>query len=89
MKIENLPYTNSQCDVWEKVWVLVDPVDCRDRHLSSLDSVLLPASFLNIHLFRHARVSSTYPSMSVRPSVRPSVILSNFYQRLWSLNVRS
>ena len=46
-----------------------------------------------IALFRHARVSSTYPcKMSVRPSVRPSVSDTfefPFYQCLWSLYVKS
>ena len=49
--MQNSPDADPKGDVWEEVWVLVDPVDRRDRHLRPLHSVLLPESSLNSHLF--------------------------------------
>ena len=36
------PNGDTKSDVGQKVWVLVDAVDCRDGDLRSLDSILLP-----------------------------------------------
>merc|ERR1711971_223224 len=62
-----------------KNWTITNPPELYTCifHTHSLILVLqsrsLPAVFSSWDIFRHARVSSTYPCMSVRPSVRPSV----------------
>ena len=37
------PDANPKGDVRQQIWVPIDSVDCRDRHLRSLHSVLFPA----------------------------------------------
>ena len=52
-------------------------VGTKDKHdLLSMLAWSISTSNSDIAIFRHARVSSTYPCLSVRPSVRPSVLPS-------------
>ena len=60
-KMQNSPDTDPQSDIWEEVGVLVDPVDCRDRHLSSLHPVLFPENqFSYMKLFAFSISSLLY-----------------------------